>query len=198
MKNIFGSALVAAIFLGGFLLTAGATEAQLSARSPFMPEGSAGGAAPTENAPLELRGIISSRSGDLFALYDPSKKQSMWVHLNESGSDFVVRAHDVNNETVTVDYQGRTLTLPLKTAKVETMAAGPNPAQYNNMRPGNAPFPAAVNTSPAEEARRLESVAAEVRRRRMLRQAAAQNGQPLPPVGAPPMPVQNSTNAIRR
>jgi hypothetical protein len=43
-----------------------------------------------------------------------------------------------------------------------------------------------TNPTPADEARRLEAVAAEVRRRRAMRQAAAQNqGQPTPVEVAP-------------
>ncbi|PTY08826.1 hypothetical protein DB347_04445 [Opitutaceae bacterium EW11] len=154
----------------------------LSTRSPFMPEGAAAAGVPTDNAPLELRGIVATKDGYLFGLFDPSKKQSTWARLNEPGANFVVRSHDVANETVNVEYQGRTLTLALKTAKVESMGVLPNPALANMPRPPNQPT-AILNPSAADEARRLEGVAAEVRRRRMLRQAAAQ--QPGGPAVAP-------------
>lgn len=143
-------------------------------------------ATPTENAPLELRGIVSTRQGYLFGLYDPTKRQSMWVRANEPGADFTVRSHDVANDSVTVDYQGRTMTLALKAAKVESMGPIPNPSQMTMNRaqvqptPPGAP-PPAMNPSAAQEAARLEQVAAEVRRRRMMRaQGTPQGSQPMP------------------
>ena len=153
--------------------------------SPFMGDGGATSATPTENAPLELRGIVTTRSGPLFGLYDPTKKQSVWAGLNEQGADFTVRSYDANNDIVVVDYQGRSLNLPLKAAKVESLGNIPNPALIGNMnRPGQVPNPA-VTASPVDEARRLEGVAAEVRRRRMMRQAASQQGAPAPQQSAP-------------
>ncbi len=150
-------------------------------RSPFLPEGTstAAGAA-TENTPIEYRGVVSTKRGDMFALYDPAKHQSVWVRLNEAGSDFVVRSNDANSDTITVDYQGRRLTLALKQAKVETMAVSAPPmapSTPNGIRPPNTPG-AAPNA--AEEQRRLEAVAAEVRRRRMLRAQAAGAQPPMP------------------
>jgi hypothetical protein len=82
--------------------------------------------------------------------------------LNERGNDFVVKAADPARESVTVDFQGRSLQLVLRTAKVASSgaAAGPRP-----------PAPAVassvvVNPSMADEQRRLDAVAQEVRRRR--------------------------------
>lgn len=169
-----------------------------SGRSPFQPEGTAGPVAPppTIGAPLELRGIVSTKSGFLYGIFDPTKRQSAWVKMNDTGSDFAVRSHDEANDTVTVDYQGRVMTLALKSAKVESMAPLPSPAQVNSHR---TPMPSqpmqqtqpSINPTAADEARRLEGVAAEVRRRRMLRQAAAQNGGQgaQPQMQQPPMPA---------
>ena len=167
----------------------------ITRESPFGGTSAAPAAAPTENAPLELRGIVATTAGYMYGIFDPSKRLSSWVRMNDSGSDFVVRSHDEKNETITVEYQGRTLTLGLKAAKVESLGPAPNPMMQANLpRPANAPV--AMNPSPADEARRLEGVAAEVRRRRMLRQQAAQQAaqnqqgpvpQPVPP-GAGPVP----------
>jgi len=196
MKTVSAKMLLIVIVMsGGFSLSA---QTPVS-RSPFQPEG-----APTtpvvvqsEGAPLELRGIVSTKSGYLYGIFDPTKRQSAWVHLNDTGNDFTVRSHDVNSETVTVEYQGRTMTLGLKAAKVESMGPLPSPAQVNIQRGPNPmpnqPMPPqqppAINPSAADEARRLEGVAAEVRRRRMLRQAAAQNGGQPPQMTQPPMPM---------
>lgn len=149
-----------------------------------MPEGSAGaGTAPTENTPIEYRGMVSTKSGKMYALYDPAKHQSAWVRLNEPGSDFVVRSADDANDTITVDYQGRHMTLGMKQAKVETMAASAPPIAPST--PNGIRVPTAPNmnypVNAAEEQRRLEAVAAEVRRRRMMRAQAAGQQPPMPP-----------------
>jgi hypothetical protein len=192
-----GTALVLSALVVGVSLAATPHLSAQSSHSPFMPEGGVAVATPTENAPLELRGIVATKNGYMFGIFDPTKRQSFWVRPNEQGSDFVVRNHDVQNDTVTVDYQGRSLTLAMKAAKVESMGPVPSPVIANVQRPAgpNQP-PVALNPTPADEARRLEGVAAEVRRRRMLRQAAAQQGstpgviQPSvqPPATAPGVP----------
>lgn len=186
--------LLAAVISGGFVGNHASAEPP-SSRSPFMPEGGGSAtAAPTENAPLELRGIVSTKGGYLFGLYDPTKRQSLWVRQNEPGAEFTVRSHDVSSDTVTVDYQGRTLTLALKSAKVESLGPVPNPSMANMPRPPMQNQPQmGMTPSAADEARRLEGVAAEVRRRRMLRQAAQSNQlqqiqQQQQQQGQPPMP----------
>lgn len=195
MKIVSAKTLVAAALIAGGVCALPAQP--VADTDPFKPRNSAqvGGPAPTENAPIELRGIVSTKAGYLYGLYDPSKRQSVWVRKNDPSAEFVVRSHDVGNETVNVDYQGRTMTLALKAAKIETMPNVPNPGMAGprgpNMVTGQpvAPQPPQMNPSAAQEAARLEAVAAEVRRRRMLRQAAVQNGQPQPQQAAPPMPA---------
>jgi hypothetical protein len=196
MKSGIGYvALIAGIFVCGSALQA----QNVTSRSPFMPEGGAApGAVPTENNPLELRGIVATKNGYLYGIFDPTKRQSYWVRANESGAEFVVRGHDIQNETVSVDFQGRSMTLALKAAKVESLGPVPNPAIANVQNPAavsrvppNMP-PVALNPTPADEARRLESVAAEVRRRRMLRQAASQQGAQPTTVQPVPMPPQGT------
>lgn len=204
MKLVSAQTLLIAALVGGIVGTSSTGAQTLTSRSPFMPEGTpAAPVAPTENAPLELRGIVSTKAGYLYGIFDPTKRQSVWVRKDEPGADFSVRAHDEANDTVTVEYQGRTMTLGLKAAKVESMGPVPNPAQMMVQRPNQPqpnmppmPVPPPANASAADEARRLEGVAAEVRRRRMLRQAAAQAGQPpqsqapqpQPQPGAQPLP----------
>jgi len=132
----------------------------------------------------------------VYGLFDPVKRQSSWVKINEAGNDYTVRTYDAANDAVTVEYQGRVLTLALKTAKIETMAPSALPQQQQIA--GNPPMrtnlnnPPPLSPTPVDEARRLESVAAEVRRRRALRQSAGQPpgpGQPTPmSAGAPTMP----------
>lgn len=119
-----------------------------------------------------------------FNLADTSAKRSAWVKLNESGRDFVVRNYQVVNrvDTVTVEYQGRSLSLSLvaaktgKAAPVSMVAPGPVPV------PGQPQPTAVLNPTPADESRRLEEFRAEIARRRAQRaqQAQPQAGQPQP------------------
>lgn len=117
----------------------------------------------------------------MFSIYDSSNRMSAWSRLNEPGHGFVVRSHDPARDTVTVDHQGRTLTLALRTAKVAAAPVyQPQPAMANQTGPQNQGVPQPIggpvvlNPSPADEQARLEAIAAEVNRRRMIRQQALQ------------------------
>jgi len=76
-------------------------------------------------APLELRSILKAEGHYEFSLYDAATKRSTWIRLNELGQDFVVKAFNAADETVTVEQHGRTYTLALKEAKLATL--GPSP-----------------------------------------------------------------------
>lgn len=142
------------------------------AASPFLPAASANAAAAaTPDSPLELRGITADGDAYRFSIYDSAKKSSVWARLNEAGREFVIKSHDVSRDTITVEQQGRLLTLTLKAAKVASAPAG-------GPRPGAATpvgGPVVLNPTPADEQRRLEAVATEVRRRRALREQASHN-----------------------
>jgi hypothetical protein len=175
-------------------LSAGALRAQtISTTSPFLPANISASSA-AENSPIELRGILEEPNGSLFGLYDPVKRLGGWVKLNEAGHDFTVRSYDSSNDAVTVDYQGRVLTLALKSAKIESMPMMAQPQPNMVPRPPmGGPQISAVPT--IDEAKRLEAVAAEVQRRRQMRQAAMQPqpqmpNQPPPPVLLPVQPNQ--------
>jgi hypothetical protein len=111
----------------------------------------------------------------------------------------VVKQHDAAQDTLTIEHQGRPHTLALRRAKV--VSAGSAPAMMP--QPPMAPPPPSnvapavtqsvvLNPSPADEQRRLEAVAAEVARRRALREQATQQvSQGVPPPGAPPPGVPN-------
>ncbi len=186
--------LLGAAFVGGSVFAAEPNQ------NPFAPAGAPPPVAQAEPNSLELRGIVSGTNGQtVFGVFDPVRRQSSWLRLDETGHDFVVRAHDEARRTVRVDYNGRTIELQLKEAKIETAAQPmpmPMPApQMQAPRPGGVP-PAMPQPQPqvaatpnaAEEAKRLEGVAQEVRRRRMMRAQAGQQGQPPPP----PQPAQGN------
>jgi hypothetical protein len=149
----------------------------LVAESPFMPKQEANNTAPvaTENASVEFRGLISTKEGVLFGLYDRTRNVGAWVREKDKGSDFTVRSYDAAADMVTVDYQGQKYTLPLSTSRIATAAPSAVPVV---VKPAQGGAPQQAVAKPAD-ATRLESVAAEVRRRRALRQAggAATQGQ---------------------
>lgn len=180
--------------------------AQGTSRSPFLPPQAAGGATPTQGAPLEFRAYMSTNEGTLYRIYDPGKKAGVWVKLNERNPDFdvIAKQHNEDNNTLTVEHGGRTLTLAVREAKV---VSGGGPGQMAPPpQPTPLPAPAAnvapavtqsvvLNPTPADEQRRLEAVAAEVARRRALREQAAQQvNQPAPqaPTNAPQPAPANS------
>jgi hypothetical protein len=143
--------------------------------SPFMPPAAASAAtAVTPDSPLELRGIMADGGAYMFSIYDSARKASTWARLNESGREFVIKSHDEARDIITVEQNGRQLTLALKVAKVASAPAGaPRPVAGPNL-PAPVGGPVVLNPTPADEQRRLEAVAAEVRRRRALREQAAQ------------------------
>lgn len=177
-------------------------DAELAAKSPFLPVAGAGAAAPASNAPLEYRGMMQTAEGLKVRIVDPSRHggaSGVWLHTNERDPnfDFVVKQIDLEHDTVTLDYQGRPLTLAQRVPKVASAGAPQIMPPGMQGAPSNMP-PAitnsvVVNPTPADEQRRLEAVAAEVARRRQLREQAAQQvGQ-----GAPVAPAQNAIGGQR-
>jgi hypothetical protein len=152
--------------------------AQLADSSPFLPAGVAGGTS-TDASQLELRGILVGPEGTRYDIYDPVKKSGTWSGLNERGHDFTIRSADPDpaHGRIIVQAAGRTYPLTLKSAKAAAMGPG---------GPGIAAGPGVANgtsVTPADEAARLAAVAEEVRRRRQLRDQAAQGGGAPAPDG---------------
>jgi hypothetical protein len=168
-------------------LTASAV-AKISTESPFVPKNGQVMEAQKENSPIELRGVMATSEGLMFGIYEPASQKGNWVKANETGNGYVVKSFDSAKSSVAIEYQGRVQTLTLKEARFDgTVAAVPmaGGAQVRPaVMPGGAP---AVASNPAEEAKRLENVANEVRRRRAARQAAT--GTPAPTAQGVPAPV---------
>lgn len=148
--------------------------------SPFMPPQSEQPAVPavTEGAAVEFRGVITTKEGQLFGLYDRGKNTGAWVKQADAGADFQVSSFDASADTVTFDYQGQRYTLPLSSARVGTAAPSPLPVVNAVPQPGAPRVTAVPGGRGNNDQQRLESVAAEVRRRRALRQAASSNANP--------------------
>lgn len=173
-------------FVSVILLTTARAGAQLAAISPFLPAQASPGSAPTAGAPLEYRGFSETGEGRRFRVVDPARKAGAWVRLNERDDDLgvVVKQHDADAETVTVEQQGRTFTLALHSSKiVSSGAAMPNIAAIQQSIP---PPPLPANNVPAQalQQSQLDAVAAAVAQRRAMREQAVQQvnqGGPIAP-----------------
>jgi hypothetical protein len=164
----FYRALLAALAAGVAAHGAG----QLAPSSPFLPPSGNTAAPAAENTPIELRGIMVDGGGYRFSIFDPNRHTGTWARLNEAGHDFVIRAHDVARDIITVDYQGRVLTLPLRTSKVQVVAP-PTPHVANGppiqQSPAGSTGPVVLNPTPADEVARFNRVKEEIARRRAAR-----------------------------
>jgi hypothetical protein len=171
--------------LGIFLVPAGGAGAQGADTSPFVAPKAAGAAGlPADGSTYELRGIMATGDNRQYCIFDPAKKASQWVRLNEPGHPFLVKTADPAHDSVTiVTEDGRSLTLTLREAKVASLNPGAGPVQAIGMPPGGmAAANMVINPTPEDNQRRLQAIAEEVRRRRLLReQAAQQSQQPGPP-----------------
>ena len=180
---------------------AGRASAQLASKSPFMAPQAAATNAPTAGAPLQYIGYMDTHEGRQFREFDPAKKTGAWVRLNEKNSelDVLAKQHDESQKpsTLVIEYQGKTITLAEREAKiVSSGSAGQVMPPPQAMPVANVP-PAVtqavvLNPTPADEQRRLEAVAAEVARRRALREQATQqiNQGANPQVGVPQPAMQ--------
>lgn len=186
MRAFVSPSLWLAIGLAGSLRAA----PPIASRSPFLPpENAPVEKTETGSAALEFRGFVDVGEGKQFRLFDPAKKQGAWVRLNERSPEFeaVIRQHNEGEESVSVEHQGRTVTLTMRKAKIVADAAAPAaPPVAAPAGPAISVTPAVtqsvmVNPTPADEQRRLEAVAAEVNRRRALREQAMRQsaGQPI-------------------
>ncbi len=154
---------------------------RLVANSPFAPAGTPGQAGNT--APLEFRGVFMDQGEHFFSVFNPATRASVWVALNEAGQEFFVRSYDEGAQTIVAEFKGRSLTLSLsKAPMVAAGPAAPAPAPTGTV----IPTPATVAATDSAEAKRLADLAAEIRRRRALRQQAA----PPPGTAAPAPPLR--------
>ncbi|HEY3757808.1 MAG TPA: hypothetical protein VGL42_16760 [Opitutaceae bacterium] len=160
-------------FILGLIVAAGVSAAAARAqadRSPFLPPSAPEANAGQMSGPngIELRGIMSTTDGVKYNIYNPAKKGSVWLGVNEPGDGFVIKSGDLDRDSVTVEANGQRFTLSMKQVKT-------NAGAFGGLPPGGV----VLRPTPADEAARLQAVADEVRRRRLLReQAAAQQRAP--------------------
>jgi hypothetical protein len=166
------------VLLAAIAAGAASARADLAQTSPFLPSNAPGAAAQSgAGGPVELRGVMSTSQGTEYCIYDVAKRSSSWVGLNESGNAFVVKSAGAEGDSVTVEYQGRMMKLVLRTAKI--VSSGPGMV-VQATAPSSVTQSVVLNPTAADEQRRLDAVAAEVRRRRQERERAAQDSQASP------------------
>lgn len=195
--------LAGAVLAGGPAL--GTVRAQLASSSPFLAP-QASGPGPTQGAPLEYRGYMVTKEGTQYVIYDPARKARAFLKVNERDGnlDVLVKQFDASNDMLTIEYQGRTITLEERKSKIVSSGNAAAMPQPQMPQPPPNVMPAVtqsvvVNPTPAEEQRRLEAVAAEVSRRRALREQAQQqvNQGGSPQVNVP-VPGQMPADPQRR
>jgi hypothetical protein len=151
--------------------------AGLAPDSPFLPASAAAssGSIGETTVPLELRGIISSDDGQEYCIYDRAKKSSTWVKCAEVGPDFLVKSGNSSDESVVLDYHGRSLRLVLKSSKVISSGAGTSPPSSGtegmSITGNEKARTADSHLEPTEEEQnRLSATYSEVHRRLLERQ----------------------------
>jgi hypothetical protein len=81
---------------------------------------------------MELRGIMSDTSGNLYYVYDVGKKHGVWAGKNDAENPFVIISDDANDGSLEIRMKdGRVLDLKLREAKTlaARMDSGAAPAQ---------------------------------------------------------------------
>jgi hypothetical protein len=176
----------------GFLVgLPGIALAQLPRRSPFFsPQESA---APKAEVPLEYHGFMHTSDGFQFRVHDPARRSGAFVKLNVNESDLrlIARSYDPENQTLTVEREGRVYTLPERKAKVRPTGPlsvpGLSSSRPASDMPARVVAAVALNPTPAQERERLDAITAELNRRRALRAQAEVPATPSPPA---PSPIQ--------
>ena len=186
-RNLFFLAGAGVLGLSGMDLST------LTARSPFAPAGSGRPeAVPAEAAQLEFRSIASDQGGMMFSIFDATANRGHWLRMGEAGFA-VVKSYDSAQNQIEVEHQGKIIQLRLKRATIQVGAAMPVPVMAQ--MPGLPVNKDANGQVAPTDARRLEAVAAEVRRRRALR-TVAQTPASAGATATTPVPADSSTLVV--
>lgn len=89
----------------------------LLANPPFGQVAVAGEAAPAANE-LEFRGVVVEDGTSFVNLFNPTTRTSQWVPVNGQAGGMEVKAYSAREEKVEVTVGTKTLTLPLKQARI--------------------------------------------------------------------------------
>ena len=159
--------------------------------SLFGTPAKAGQAADTGNQAFEFRGVSTVNGQQLFSIYDTSTKHSLWLGLNDSSSEVVVKNYDADAGTISLEKSGQVLSLTVKSGPRIAQNIPP-PMQPGMQQPGVPGMPGQQGQpngmAKGPEAQRMQQIAEEIRRRRALRQQG-----PQPATGGPQMPMPMPT-----
>ncbi|HEY4245443.1 MAG TPA: hypothetical protein VGM64_01240 [Lacunisphaera sp.] len=170
--------------------------------SPFgtLRSGGAGGNASTE--PFEFRAILEENNNKFFSIYETATRRSNWVELNDPVNGFSIKSYDAGKQAITVDYQGKAMTLAIKQAPAVAQVYQAPPPQTGPVpvmqTPGNPSLQAGPTMPTAIDQQRIQQIQEEIRRRRALRNQAivpnvnSQGGQPHYGEGPRPQPSNSS------
>jgi hypothetical protein len=158
---------------------------ELVRNSPFLPDGwappqprpqPAPPPRPTQPQPLdrvEFRSKVNLGGKTTFSIFDPTNNRSHWLGLNQTEGGFTILEYKPKEDSIVVRHDGRTRTISLHEAKVQAMAeAAPAPT------PGRAQGGVAASQPAASPEERMQNLAEEIRRRREIRRALVEGGEP--------------------
>ncbi len=137
-RTILSAALFTAAALPGVTLVE---------NSPFIPSGfqppEERRQAPERPAPqptrnLEFRGVYELDGVLHINVHDRSQNKGEWVRINDSSAGFLVTAFSLDNDTITLEIDGRTTELTLSSTQRAPAAPQPQPAvAAGPQRPGS-------------------------------------------------------------
>lgn len=126
--------------------------------------------------PVEFRGVFAQGGEYFFNVYLAAQSRAEWLGLDETfGESLKVKHYDAINQQLTIELDGKSLTLALASAKRPAATA---PAATNRALPAaKGPDTSAEPAPSVSDQERLNKIADEIRRRRALRQQALQKNQ---------------------
>jgi hypothetical protein len=163
-------------------LTAGPAafaQSKLLSESPFEPR--RGPVTTVPEVPFEYVGFVETAEGFQFRLRQRTGKAAAFTQLDVPNDELgaIARSFDLVARTLTIEHQGRLLTLAERKAKVRPSIElsprrhGPRTIAPAATMPPRVTDAVVFQPTPAQEAVRLEAVAAELKRRREERERAA-------------------------
>lgn len=187
MKFHSPSSCLVLLLLAGLLGVAGAADWQtLLGNSPF---GQTASDAPAASAPndLEFRGVVQDGGVYFVNLYNPATKTSQWIEVNGKVPGLEVQSYDATADKVQITQAGRSLTLPLKQARVALVAA-----------PVPVPAPTGDKGANPEARENLDERRAQIRDMVRARLENGPNGEPAPLMRNLPPEAQAMIEEYRR
>ena len=112
----------AAKLLPAFFIASGLVAGSLDALkedTPFLPrDQSAAAAAAGAGSDIEFRGMMSTKDGTLFGLYDKNSKEAFWLREGASAGNFSISTFDAENESLTIEANGKKINVALASAVI--------------------------------------------------------------------------------